>query len=197
MSTEEEQEIWADTDVDDEDHHSNLEPESPPGSQNETPSLNPISASSKVLVRWMLTFFLLLQAQFHMADHMIFGFSKTFFLVLGRLYGPYDVISADFPTTLYMDKKSYKGLQNVRFPVCKHCGTVWKLSDCIESEGTTEKAKLCSKVLFGSSRQECKSKLLKTVDLASKPTIFYPLMMYCYVDLGTSLQNLLVDPNGV
>ena len=96
ISTEEEQEIWTDTDIDDD---SNLKSESPPGSQHETP----ISVSSKVLVR------LLLQAQFHMDD-----FFKHILLVLGRLYSPWNVISADFPTTLYLDKKSYK------IPVCKN-----------------------------------------------------------------------------
>ena len=35
--------------------------------------------------------------------------------------------------------------------------------------------------------------LLKTVELATNHKIFYPLMTYCYIDLKTSLQHLLLD----
>ena len=37
--------------------------------------------------------------------------------------------------------------------------------------------------------------LLKTVQLASGRKMFYPLMTYCYIDLRTSLQSLLLDPD--
>ena len=41
-------------------------------------------------------------------------------------------------------------------------------------------------------QRRCDTKLLKTVDLASGKKIFSPLKTYCYVDLHTSLQNLLL-----
>jgi len=34
---------------------------------------------------------------------------------------------------------------------------------------------------------------LKTVELATKRKIFYPLMTYCYIDLQTSLEHILSD----
>ena len=58
------------------------------------------------------------------------------------------------------------------------------------------KPNLCSAIVFrGRSRQRCKGILLKTVELASKRTIYYPLMTYCYLNLEVSLQSLLRDPS--
>ena len=109
-------EVWTDSDdvgsSDDSDHN-----ESPPGSQQEA-SLNPVEVSSNVLVRWMLAFFLLLQAQFHLADRvlsLIFYFLKVFFAVLGRLYAPCVVIGEKLPSSLYMAQKTYRKMQKACF----------------------------------------------------------------------------------
>ena len=76
-------------------------------------------------------------------------------------------------------------------PVCKQCGTVRNFSQCIPHQGMQIKPKLCSTILLG---QRCKGTLLKTVELASGRTIFYPLMTYCYLNLHVSLQSLLLNP---
>ena len=89
------------------------------------------------------------------------------------------------------------------FPVCKKCGRVWKYKDCIAGYGRNQKAKLCPRIdPLDHRKRECKAILVKTVELASGKTLFYPLMTYCYIDLmtycyidlKTSLQNLLLDP---
>lgn len=85
-----------------------------------------------------------------------------------------------------------------KLPVCKSCGSVWKLGDCTEGNGKHKKAKLCMYVpsfTRGRRRQRCNGVLLKTVELASHRKVFYPLMTYCYIDLKTSLQHLLLDVN--
>ena len=123
--------------------------ESPQGSQQEA-SLNPVEVSSNVLVRWMLAFFLLLQAQFHLADRvlsLIFSFLKVFFAVLGRLYAPCVVIGEKLPSSLYMAQKTYRKMHKAcfkKFPVCKHCGSIWKFEDCNEGSGLHQRPKLCS-----------------------------------------------------
>lgn len=70
---------------------------------------------------------------------------------------------------------------------------VWKLHECIEGSGNFQPARLCPHVPFASgnrrSIRRCGGNLLKTVELATG--IFYPLRTFCYVDLHTSLQNLL------
>ena len=75
--------MWSDSDNEDERDECDRV-ESPPGSQHVTSPECPVEASSSVLVRWLLAFFLLLQAQFHLADrvlNLIFVFFKTFFVV--------------------------------------------------------------------------------------------------------------------
>ena len=120
--------MWSDSDNEDERDECDRV-ESPPGSQHVTSPECPVEASSSVLVRWLLAFFLLLQAQFHLADrvlNLIFVFLKTFFVVLGRLCAPCAVIGVKLPASLCKAQKTYK-FHNVgfhKFPVCKRCGGV-------------------------------------------------------------------------
>lgn len=91
------------------------------------------------------------------------------------------------------DSESFK-----RYCVCKRCHVVWKLEDCIEGFGSarSRKAKTCSHIPFaaGHHSKRCGGILLKTVELATGKKLFYPLHTYCYVDLHTSLQALLLQP---
>ena len=171
--------------------------ESPPTSPQTSPHTN--TQHFGVLTQWFVYFFLLLQAHFHLPDRVmnfIFVFLKTFFVVIGKLCAPLVPIGADLPTTFYMAKKSYACFRPVTFqkmPVCKVCGAVRSFSQCVERQGLRTKAKVCS-TLLGQSKQTCKGVLLKTVELVSGRTIFYPLLTYCYLNLQVSLQSLLLDP---
>ena len=192
--------MWSDSDNEDERDECDRV-ESPPGSQHVTSPECPVEASSSVLVRWLLAFFLLLQAQFHLADrvlNLIFVFLKTFFVVLGRLCAPCAVIGVKLPASLCKAQKTYK-FHNVgfhKFPVCKRCCAVWKYEDCIDGHGLHQKTRLCSYISpLSRDRRVCNGILLKTVELASNRKIFYPFMTYCYIDLRTSLQTLLLDPD--
>lgn len=187
-------------------HHHPIRPESPPGSQagNTTPLLQ---KQCTAMVRWLLAFFLSLQTQYHVPDRVlnfVFRLMKIFFVVLGHLYTPCASIGETFPSTLYMAQKSYKQATQIRFhtyPVCQQCGTVWEYSDCIEGHGVYQKPKQCSYISplqHGRFRSKCNGVLLKTVKLvATGRKIFYPLVMYCYIDLQTSLQSLLVNQDFV
>ena len=79
--------------------------------------------------------------------------------------------------------------------VCKRCYNIYDLSECIEVRGSQKIPKDCPHVPFGARQRRCDTKLLKTVQLASGKMIFSPLKTYCYVDLHTSLQNLLLHDN--
>lgn len=162
----------------------------------------PYNAPFFALIKWLIAFLLLIQARFHLTDKLLekmFKFFKTFFVVLGRINGSFSVIATELPPSLYMARKKFKMSLNATikiFPVCKSCGSVWKFEDCIEGLGIYKKAKLCPyKTPFRRShhRQRCNGALLKTVELATKCKIFYPHMTYCYIDLKTSLQQLLLD----
>ena len=159
------------------------------------------------LVKWLIGFFLLLQAQFSLSQrifNLIFRFLKVYFTVLGRFYAPCAVIAAQLPSTNFMAHKMYKKRKTMEFKiyaVCKLCGTVRKTKDCTEGPSTNKRAKLCSyKPPFSrriNQAEICGGSLLKTVELASKHKAFYPLMTYCYVDIHTSLQHLLLDESFV
>ena len=169
--------------------------------------MSPVTAAYKSLVKWLIAFFLLLQAHFHLADrvlNMIFRFLKAFFISLGQLSAPCAIIADELPKTVSTAQKSYtKALKKTSFqmyPVCKRCGTVSKYVDCIEGNGTNQKAKLYLYVhplSRGRQKQTCKGILLKTVELASKHNIFYPLMTYFCIDLHTSFQQLLLSSDFV
>ena len=66
-------EVWSDNESDDNKVTNDQAPESPPSSQSEMQ----VDSSSQPLVRWLLAFSLLLQAQFHLTDRVLniyFGF---------------------------------------------------------------------------------------------------------------------------
>ena len=86
------------------------------------------------------------------------------------------------------------------YAVCKICGTVCKIDECTEDPSTNKRAKLCFHRLpysRGTHVEACGGNLLKTVELASGRKVFYPLMTYCYVDICTSLQHLLLNESFV
>ena len=101
--------------------------------------------------------------------------------------------------TYFMARKIYTKKEAMEFQsyaVCKLCGTVQNIKECTEGPSTNKRAKLCSHVSpFSRGRhvETCGGSLLKTVELASKRKVFYPLMTYCYVDMHASLQHLLLD----
>ena len=70
------------------------------------------------------------------------------------------------------------------------------MEECIEGCGNRRKAKTCPHIPFatGLHNRRCGGVLLKTIELATGKKYFYPLHTYCYVDLHTSLQTLLLQP---
>ena len=176
-----------------------MDPESPPSVlEQDVDSASSGDTSSKALVRWLLVFFLLLHVKFHLSDHLlkvILQFLKIFFTVLGRLHTSYSAIGHELAATYYSAQRCYTAAQKfhiVTYPVCKRCGSVWKFNDCIDGYGINRKAKLCPfSDPLNRRHHQCNAVLLKTVELATNRRIFYPLMTYCYIDLCTSMQNLL------
>lgn len=199
-------EVWSDSDQSDVDESINgfiddseIDSSPPQLEPNDIPN----NASYFALVKCLISFLLLIQARFHLTDKLLekmLTFFKIFFTIMGRINAPSAVIGTKLPTSLYMARKMYRTPLKIdfkKFPVCKCCSSVWKFEDCIEGHGIHKKAKLCpykSPFRRTHHRQRCNGVLLKTVELATKRKIFYPHMTYCYIDLKTSLQQLLLDP---
>ena len=150
---------------------------------------------AKALVSWIVTFFLLLQARYHIRNfvvQIIFSFLKVFVVVLGRVYHSCSRFGKLFPATLYQ-AKTKSGINQKKFKmycVCKHCHKIWSLQACIQRVGRHKRALCCPHVPFSTGRhnRKCDGPLLKTVELATGKKMFYPLHSYCFIDLHTSLQ---------
>ena len=96
---------------------------------------------------------------------------------------------------LYLARKHDKQLQFRKYVVCKKCHRIYHLSDCVEGYGRRQ-SKVCCFRRFPSHpqpsrRQPCGVKLLKTVEMVSGRTFFYPFLTYCYLSLEVSFQSLL------
>ena len=200
-------EVWTDTDSDISDNFINNEDnDSPPPSPPSLPSPSTASSTvtdktSKALVAWIVGFFLLLHAKFHIRNfvlQIVFRFLKVFFVVMGRVYTSCGNIGNIFPASLYraqreyfIDSKAFK-----TYCVCKRCHTIRSLQESIEGVSTNRKAMHCCHIPFAAGRhnRKCGGVLLKTVELATGIRKFYPLHTFCFVDLQTSLQHLLLHP---
>ena len=155
-------EVWSSCSSGIDDPASDTENDSPP-----SPTPSDIDSSTRdkqsiALVSWLVGFFLLLQARFHLQNSvlkLIFTFLKTFLVVLGHVYSSCSNLGKLFPATFYRAQKSC-GISSdsfKRFCVCKRCHVAWKLEDCFEGCGNRKKAKTCPHVPFtaGSQRRCC------------------------------------------
>ena len=151
---------------------------------------------------WLLHFLMYMQAVFHLSDVVITNFLqffRVFFTVLGWLCAVGTEIAQNLPSSLYLARKHDKQLQFRKYVVCKKCHRIYYLSDCVEGYGRRQ-SKVCCFRRFPSHpqpsrRAPCGAKLLKTVEMASGRTYFYPFLTYCYLSLEVSIQSLLKRPN--
>lgn len=150
-------EVWSEKSShgSDTDTNSNNEEEAPP--DDASTQVNDTTASSSKLCislkDWILAFFLLLQARFHVPNRImdaIFKFLKTMFILIGHVSSVCALIGKALPGSCYHAQKLYtKAMQTPRFTkytVCKKCGFVWSLEECFEGYGAYKKPKLCSNI---------------------------------------------------
>ena len=85
----------------------------------------------KPFVTWLVTFFLLLQAHFHIRSFVLeinMKFLRCFFMTLGKVYSVCSTIGNLLSGSLYLARK-HCGIDPDSFKncVCKQCHHVWKL----------------------------------------------------------------------
>ena len=161
-------------------------------------------ASIRSLILWLTGFFLLLQARYFTSDVMIDALLK-FFKVFSKSWGHFlnllQNLALAFPSSKYMLRKTTKDCsQFTNFVVCQKCHRLYRFNDCIAISEGQQVSKKCSFVLFpkhphNKQRAACGCILLKTVILPSGQRIMYPLKVYPYKSLHSSLQQLLLQPN--
>ena len=138
-----------------------------------------------ILSWWLLHFLMFMQAVFHHSDAVITNFLQffhVFFTVLGRLCAVGTEVAQNLPSSLYLARKHDKQLQFRKYVVCKKCHRIYHLSDCVEGYGRRQ-SKVCCFCHFPSHqqpsrREPCGAKLLKTTEMVSGRTYFYPFLTF-------------------
>lgn len=195
------EEIWKDMSEDDSEIvHEHLSASSIPLSplNDPLPSTDP---SIRSLVLWLTGFLLLIQARYFTSDAIIDALLKflcVFFKVLGHLSQFAAKLAIALPSSICMLQKTTKDCSRfTKYVVCQKCHGLYYFEDCSAiSEGQLA-SKKCNFVLFPNhphekQRAPCGCVLLKAVILPSGKRIMYPLKVYPYKSLLSSLQQLLL-----
>ena len=156
------------------------------------------SEKSLILVQWIILFLLTLQSAYQLSSAALncaIKFFKQLFTVLSYSSPEMTDLAQAFPTTYHVCcKKFVSQIKFSRFVVCRKCYSLYTLKDCLVGHEHNQKSKICQFKAYPNHphermRQSCQTTLLKTVELASGKTFFYPVLMYCYVGIQNSLQR--------
>lgn len=181
-----------DAEVWDADHYSDTEDENSP----DFAVVGNSHTDERDLIRWMVIFFLRLQAKFYIPDaalHCLIKFLYVFLSVIGRSSSYVAHMASVFPRSLYELRNQYQlGSRFKKMVVCTKCYSVYNQSECAEKVGSLTKSKKCMYRVFKNSRSKmCNNVLLKTIELSTGTTILRPFKVYCYHSLKSALQELL------
>ena len=172
-------------------------------SEPEVMSVQDLPPQSLAIVRWLTLFLLSLQAAYHLSNRAInylFRFLATLFTVLAR-YTVTSNFAQSFPPTLYLAKKRFLNkVKFLRYVVCRKCFKIYKMSDCVEGPVRQPKSKVCPFQPYGDHphrrrRATCQTVLMKSVELVGGRRILYPFLLYCYLGVEATLQQVLQRPN--
>lgn len=183
---EKELEVWSDEDADDHDLSESEDEEELSNSPQETST----PSESGVFTRWLLAFlcckpiFMLLIVLWKLG----LCFFLHFFLFLD------DHMFLVLPLGQIFQQLSYgqeithclKHVKFERMPLCRQCWTILKCSWCIVNHS-------CVKLWCVVIQVKSKGNRLKTVELVSKHSIFYPFVTYCYFNLEISIQHHMLN----
>ena len=156
---------------------------------------NPKATTEYYLVVTVVMFLLRLQSKYYITDAAITSILKflyIIFVILGRFSDVSKAMSEIIPHNIYSLKK-FIGINNTfeKLVVCPECNSVYNKENCIARPGIS---KLCSFKAFHRARS-CSVPLLKTVELASRKKILYPIKVYCHQSVTASLKKLLSQPH--
>ena len=153
---------------------------------------------------WVIGFLLRLQAKFYFPDsaiNLLTVFFCAFISVTGRFSTFMKELAGVFPKSLIAMLSLVKGqLSFTKYVVCRKCHALYDFAGCTEKIGSRIVTKGCSCIPFPnhpykSKRVPCNSPLLKSVELKSGKSFFYPYKIYSYKSIKSSLEKLLLLPS--
>ena len=184
-------------------HSSTVSEKPPPNPEFQTNDSE--SQSSQSIVKWIVGFFFILQSKHHLPNSAIdflIKFMAVLLYVLGKLSPLIGRIHKHFPSSLHVMRKRFADDINFhRYPICPKCNTLYSsYEECIQKSGSRLTSRNCNHIRFPnhpyqSRRAVCNTVLMKTVHLRSGQSILYPLKIYCYNGLKSTLQTLLMRPS--
>lgn len=147
--------------------------------------------STSAVVLWLVYFIIALQKKHYIPDvavSTLLKFLAAFFKVIGLCFPQTTDLFKHFPSSLYQLRKVVGTSEEKfkRYVVCSKCYAVYNFDDCIQTSGRSQVAKCCSD-------SSCKNALLRSIQIRSK-LILYPIKVYCYMPLITSLKDLMKRP---
>ena len=134
----------------------------------------------------------------------VLKFIKVFLKVVGQFAEFVATLSSAIPSAIpssvYLLRKGANHHATfTKFVVCTYCNKLYHFVDCIDNSGGHQSSNTCTFVHYPhhphlNKRAPCGSILLKTVTLSSGVKVLYPMKMYPYKTLFSSLRDLLLRP---
>ena len=177
-------------------------------SQNSTedPSLNhqEVNTVQYRLVRIFLLLILVWSSlhgvTYRALDHLLKLIHFTF-RKLAVLYPAFVNILNFFPQSIYKLRKAFSLHSDNfhKYVVCPSCDSVYVFENCYNSHNGTLEPTTCSYIRFPnhphpSKRKPCGHKLLRKVSLRNGTEKLYPLKVYCYNSIKTSITSIFSRP---
>ena len=153
-------------------------------------------AEQNLFVKWIVTLLSIFQTRFFLTNNTLDWFLK-FLGVLLRYLGKYSTkiseIAMKLPQSLYKHNRLLTDVAiNNSFEkqaVCMTCDSLYSFEKCIEKVGTRLVINHCT---FKPFQKTCNQPLMKAVVSSSGHERFYPYKVYCFVNLISSLQALVL-----
>lgn len=135
------------------------------------------------------------QAKFYLTNRALSWLLKFLFVIF-QFLGLYSTKLADLAKVMPHSIHQYNNQMLTLIPinvierraVCIQCELLYKFDDCIKRVGSETTVVCCRNTVF---RKKCNQQLMKQIVTSSGNRNFYPLKVYCYTSLITSLQTLV------
>ena len=186
-------EYWIESDVDiDEDIRDDTN-RAPPITLSDSDASKKLESHS--VVKWIVVLLSIFQSRFFVTNRAMTWLIKFFGILLTFLgkYSP-DVasIASIFPSKMrHFNKPVEKDCQFERRAACVSCDSIYKFDDYLQNMGSIVSAKRCT---FKPFKMECNELLMKEVITFNGNRRFYPHRVYCYSNLASDLQALVLRP---
>ena len=160
----------------------------------------PEDQESKAVVWWIISFVSLFQTLHCISDRAI-SWLLLFLCALMKYLKSFspriEQICASLPSSIYLRDKFVRAACGTdptdfqKYVVCPSCHSLYNYENCYQRVGSHIHIKMCNNSKYS---KRCNTLLLKKIVSKSKTVKVYPIKIYCYCSLITTLQHFLLRP---